>query len=125
MLARYYAAMPEARASFEHHGLGDTAGLEARMVAETIFLLLRWAEERPAAMIDQGTTIVHHNDTLEIAPRWYMGMVDAALAIILETIPPDAADERQVWREMRGEIAAFIDSLRPEFIRSVDSAPLA
>lgn len=124
VLARYYRAMPDARESFVYHGLSDVAGLEARMVAETFFLLLRWVEERSSAQIDQATTIVHHNDTLEIGPRWYMGLVDAALQVLHETLPEDAHDERDLWSGVRTEIARFIDSLRPEFLRTIDPQPL-
>lgn len=125
VLERYYRAMPEARASFEHHGLNDVPGLEARMVAESLFLLLQWAEDRPSALIDQGITVVHHNDALGIGPRWYMGLIDAVVETALATIPSEVADERAAWREMRDEIARFIDSLRPEFVRALDDDPLA
>jgi hypothetical protein len=124
-LERYYVRMPEARRSFEYHGLDDVAGLEARMVSETVFLLLRWIEDRSATMIDQGSTIVHHNDALEIGPRWYMGLVDAVLEVLLETIPAGAEAERRLWSDVRGEIAVFVDSLRHEFVRIVDREPLA
>lgn len=123
VLARYYAAQPDARQSFERHGLTDVSGLETRMVSESVFLLLRWVEEPLAARIDQATTIVHHNDTLDIGPRWYMGLVDAVLDILLEAAE-DRPDEREMWQSIRGEIARFIDSLRPEFIRTIDPEPL-
>jgi hypothetical protein len=124
VIARYYAAHPGARASFERHGLDDVAGLEARMVAETVYLLLRWTEDPRATMIDQGSTIVHHNDTLEVGPRWYIGLVDAALDVLLETVPVAALDERAMWADVREEIARFVDSLRPEFMRTIDPEPL-
>ena len=124
VLERYYVAQPGARASFEAHGLGDVAQLEARMVSETLFLLLRWAEDPASARIDQATTVVHHNDTLEIGPAWYMGLVDAALSVLLETVPDDGLDERAMWQAIRGEIARFIDSLRCEFWRTIDPRPL-
>jgi hypothetical protein len=125
VLRRYYARMPDARGSFERHGLDDVAGLEARMVSETVFLLLRWAEDRSATMIDQGSTIVHHNDALEIGPRWYLGLVDSVMELLLETIPPEAQVEHAMWRAVRAEIGGFVDSLRPEFIRIIDPEPRA
>jgi hypothetical protein len=124
VIARYYAAMPDARASFEHHGGNDVAGLEARMVAEAVFTLLRWVEEPIASKIDQGTTVVHHNDALEIPPRWYMGLVDAVLALVHETLPPDATAERKMWLDVREEVARFIDSLQCEFVRTIDAQKL-
>ena len=90
------------------------------MVSESIYLLLRWVEEPAAVRIDQASTIVHHNDTLKVGPRWYMGLVDAVLAIVLETVPEEAKQERATWMAIRSEIAAFIDSLRPEFLFAID-----
>jgi hemoglobin-like flavoprotein len=123
VLERYYTAHPGARQSFERHGLNDTAGLEARMVSESVYLLLRWVEEPVAARIDQATTIVHHNDTLDIGPRWYMGLIDAVVDILVEAAG-DAPDERALWETIRKEIARFIDSLRPEFLHTIDPRPL-
>jgi hypothetical protein len=119
VLSRYYAAQPDARQSFERHGLSDVSGLESRMVSESVFLLLRWVDEPFAAKIDQATTIVHHNDTLDIGPRWYMGLVDAVLDVLLEAAG-ERPEEQEMWRSIRGEIARFIDSLRPEFMRTID-----
>ena len=120
VLDRYYAEQAGARESFVHHGEGDLHGLEARMVSESIYLLLRWVEEPAAVRIDQASTIVHHNDTLKVGPRWYMGLVDAVLAIVLETVPEEAKQERATWMAIRSEIAAFIDSLRPELLFAID-----
>ena len=128
VLERYYRAQPDARGSFERHGLNDLPGLEARMVSESVYLLLRWVEEPVAARIDQATTIVHHNDTLDIGPRWYMGLIDAVLDILLEAAELEAAEERPeelaTWQAIRTEIARFIDSLRPEFLHTLDPQPL-
>lgn len=124
VLAAYYARYPDARASFEHHGLGQTAELEGRMVAESLYLLLRWVEDPAAARIDHGTAIVHHNDTLLVPPHWYLGLIDAALEVLLANIPEAAAGERALWLEVRGQFAAFVDSLRGEFLRSDGGAPL-
>jgi len=124
VLEAYYARHPDARASFIHHGLGHTAELEGRMVAESLFLLLTWVEDPVTTRIDHGTAIVHHNDTLHITPHWYLGLVDAALEVLLETVPPECTDELALWREVRGSFAAFVESLRSEFIRSDGGAPL-
>lgn len=123
VMERYYAASPDARQSFERHGLNDVYGLEARMVSESIYLLLRWVEEPVAVRIDQASTIVHHNDTLDIGPRWYMGLIDAVLDILLEAAE-ERPKEHATWRAMRTEIARFIDGLRPEFLQTIDPEPL-
>jgi hypothetical protein len=124
VLEAYYREHPGARASFVHHGLGETAKLEGRMVAESLYLLLTWTENEAAARIDHGSAIVHHNDTMQIPPHWYLGMVDAVLEVLLATIPAEARDERAMWREVRGEFARFVQSLRAEFVRSDGGAPL-
>ncbi|QPC97860.1 hypothetical protein [Qipengyuania soli] len=124
MIDAYYRRHPDARASFEHHGLGHTHELEARMATEALFLLLQWVESPPTARIDHGTAIVHHNDTMLIPPRWYLGLVDAALEILFETIPADCDDEREMWLEVRQEFASFVESLRQDFFRSDGGAPL-
>jgi len=61
---------------------------------------------------------------LHITPHWYLGLVDAALEVLLETVPPDCTDELALWREVRSSFAAFVESLRCEFIRSDGGAPL-
>ncbi|TNE59809.1 MAG: hypothetical protein EP341_01905 [Sphingomonadales bacterium] len=117
VLETYYRAHPDARASFEHHGLGNTAELEGRMVAETVFLLMQWAANPRNAQIEQGTTICHHHDTMEIGPRWYLGLIDAVLSELLDSIPATERDEVRVWESIRSEIAEFITSVRGEFIK--------
>ena len=124
VLDAYYARHPDARASFEHHGLGHTAELEGRMVAESLYLLLTWIEDPATARIDHGTAIVHHNDSLHIPPRWYLGLLDAALDVLLRTVPEDSPDERALWIAIREEFAAFVESLRSEFVHGDGGDPL-
>ncbi|MEZ5682000.1 MAG: hypothetical protein R3E14_11995 [Erythrobacter sp.] len=124
VLAAYYARHPDARASFQHHGLGETKALEARMVSESLFLLLQWIESPSTARIDHGTAITHHNDTMQIPPHWYLGLVDAALEILLGSIPANCAEERAMWLDLRGEFAGFVESLRKDFVYSDGGKPL-
>ena len=118
VIDHYYRACPDARASFEFHGLDNVAELEGRMVSETVFFLMQWAADPATTKISQGTTICHHQDTLEIGPRWYLGLIDAVLEVLWETIPASNATEREMWLAIRTEAAEFIDSLRPEFVRT-------
>ena len=124
VLAAYYARHPDARASFEHHGLGQTQLLEARMVSESLFLLLQWIESPSTARIDHGTAIPHHNDTMQVTPRWYLGLVDAALEVLLDSIPADSGDEIAMWLAVREEFAGFVESLRKDFLHSDGGEPL-
>ena len=124
VLAAYYARHPDARASFEHHGLGHTQLLEARMVSESLFLLLQWIESPSTARIDHGTAIPHHNDTMQVPPHWYLGLVDAALEVLLDSIPSDSGDEIAMWLAVREEFAGFVESLRNDFLHSDGGEPL-
>ncbi|MFN2101099.1 hypothetical protein [Altererythrobacter sp. MF3-039] len=124
VIEHYYRICPGARASFAYHGLDNVPELEGRMVAETVFLLMQWAADPTPTQVEQGTTICHHQDTLEVGPHWYIGLVDAVLAVLFETIPADADEERAVWRAIRVEIVAFIESVRSEFWRKEDEGPL-
>ncbi|WP_324826976.1 hypothetical protein [Qipengyuania zhejiangensis] len=124
VLARFYARHPDARASFDHHGLGRTRELEDRMVAESFFLLLQWVDNPATARIDQGTAVIHHNDTLLVPARWYLGLVDAALEVLMATLPLDADAERALWLSIRAEFADFVQSLRRDFFRSDGGEPL-
>ena len=124
VMKRFYHAFPDARASFIHHGLSDIAVLEGRMVAESAFLLLQWSENPQTARIDHGTAVPHHNDTLKVGPHWYLGMVDAFLTLLYETIPADAEEERSHWEKVRFEIVTFFGSLRDEFLMPDDNEEL-
>lgn len=124
VLARYYRQCPQARASFRHHGREQTAELEGRMVAETIYLLLQWATDPAAARLEQANTIVHHNDALDIPPHWYLALIDAVLAEVLETPGEDPAAECKAWLSIRDEMAEFIEGLRGEFVRPGKGTPL-
>ncbi len=85
---------------------------------------MQWAEDPYSARIEQGTTIVHHNDTLEIPPRLYLGLIDAVLEVLFTTIPPHAERETTLWRRVRNEITQYIEQLRDEFWRKDQSGPL-
>ena len=42
LMERFYAAFPDAEASFDHHGLGRRALLEAEMVGNVAYCLMTW-----------------------------------------------------------------------------------
>ena len=46
LMARFYAAFPDAEASFDHHGLGRRALLEAEMVGNVVYYLMTWFERQ-------------------------------------------------------------------------------
>lgn len=124
VLESYYQRHPGTRESFVEHGMGDTTELEGRMVTAAAFMLLQWAEDPFSTRIAQGTTISHHHDTLLVGPQWYLGLFDAVLDVLLPTIPDEAEEERSMWLEIRSEIAAYIESVRPEFWRKDEDGAL-
>ena len=124
VIDRYYRHFPGVEESFAHHGMSDVAELEGRMVTATIFMLMQWVENPNATKIEQGTTIVHHQDVLVIGPLWYAGLVDVVLAVLLETVPDDCPNEHAFWRAIREDIISFIDGVRAEFWRQEDDGPI-
>ncbi|MBK8375000.1 hypothetical protein [Sphingorhabdus sp.] len=108
LMARYYAAHPAAADSFAHHGLGRRDLLEAEMVGNVLYCLMTWFERPEEIRIIFYDSVPHHADTLKVGADWYGGMLDTGIALIEETLPTDAADERAAWAEMRDGMAAAI-----------------
>ena len=112
LMARFYAAHPAAEASFEHHGLGKRALLEAEMVGNVLYCLMTWFERPEEIRIILYDSIPHHQETLKVEPGWYEGMLWAGIDLIEETLPEDAADERAAWAAMRAGLAETIAKAR-------------
>jgi hypothetical protein len=112
LMARFYAAHPAAEASFEHHGLGKRALLEAEMVGNVLYCLMTWFERPEEIRIILYDSIPHHQETLKVEPGWYEGMLWAGIDLIEDTLPEDADDERAVWEEMRAGLAETIAKAR-------------
>jgi hypothetical protein len=112
LMARFYAAHPAAEASFEHHGLGKRALLEAEMVGNVLYCLMTWFERPEEIRIILYDSVPHHQETLKVEAGWYEGMLWAGIELIEETLPLDAADERAAWEEMRAGLAETIAKAR-------------
>src|SRR3546814_18744049 len=61
VMARYYARYPEASASFEHHGLGKTAALEAAIVENGLYCLFHCIDRRGEIDLFIETSVPHHH----------------------------------------------------------------
>jgi hypothetical protein len=94
------------------------------MVNTVAFYLLNWIENPSGVLIEQGTTFPHHHDTLLVGPQWYMGLIDVVLVILLETIPPENTEEREMWLNVREEIVQLFERLRTEFWRKDEDGSL-
>lgn len=112
LMARFYAAHPAAQASFEHHGLGKRALLEAEMVGNVLYCLMTWFERPEEIRIILYDSIPHHQETLKVEAGWYEGMLWAGIDLIEETLPEDVADERAAWEAMRAGLAETIAKAR-------------
>lgn len=110
VMARYYARYPGAAASFEHHGMGRTAALEAEMIDNCLYCLMYFIERPTEIEILLQNSVPHHHFTLKVPIGWYQGLVDTAIDVLAETVPPDAADERQLWEDIRARLGrVFIE----------------
>ena len=112
LMARFYAAHPAAQASFELHGLGKRALLEAEMVGNVLYCLMTWFERPEEIRIILYDSVPHHQETLKVDASWYEGMLWAGIDLIEETLPEDAADERAAWEAMRAGFAETITKAR-------------
>lgn len=112
LMARFYAVYPAAEASFEHHGLGKRALLEAEMVGNVLYCLMTWFERPEEIRIILYDSVPHHQETLKVEAGWYEGMLWAGIDLFEETLPEHAADERAVWEEMRSGLAETIAKAR-------------
>ncbi|MGB7412099.1 MAG: hypothetical protein WA910_13205 [Sphingopyxis granuli] len=112
VMARYYARHPDAAASFERHGMGRTSALEHEMVDNCLYCLMYCLERPTEIEILLENSVPHHQFTLQVSFDWYRGLVDATIDVIAESVPADAADERQVWDEIRSVLGGVFTGCR-------------
>lgn len=108
VMARYYAAMPQARERFEYHHPFKPEKLEGEMVEQVLYCLMRWHSERSEIEIILGTTVPHHLHALDIPIDLFTGMMDAVCETIAETIPADQLTEQRCWETMHREMTEFV-----------------
>ncbi len=98
VMARYYAAMPQAMERFEFHHPYKREKLEGEMIEQALYCLMRWHSDRSEIEIILSTTVPHHMFALDIPLELFTGMLDAVFDTIAETIPADADPDRTLWR---------------------------
>ena len=89
VLERYHASYPQARACFMHHEPHDFAKLEAEMVSEALYCLMKWPESPGEVEIILLTTVPHHADTLAVPPDLFGGLITAVSETVAASIPLD------------------------------------
>jgi len=109
VMAEYYANHPQAKISFEEHGLGNHVKLEAEMVESIIYCLMNWYDRPEEIRIMFGSTVPHHQQALHISSEWFAGLVDAAIRVIVASVPESHADELAVWQEIRTGFEVLIE----------------
>ena len=108
VIQQYYKNHPEARTSFETHGLGNTVKLEAEMVESVVYCIMNWFDRPEEIRIMFGSTVPHHEHTLNVSADWFGGLVDAAVSTITATIPETETDERTIWQDIQSGLNQVI-----------------
>jgi hypothetical protein len=112
VMARYYARYPDAAVSFDHHGIGRTAALEAGMVDNCLYCVMYCIERPTEIEILLEGSVPHHHFTLNVPAAWYQGLLDTVIDVIVETVPANTADEQQLWEEVREQLGTIFTECR-------------
>ena len=107
-MALFYERFPQARASFEHHGVGATEKLEREMVDNALYCLMTWPLRKSEVQILLYGSIPHHKNTLEVSEQWYLGLIDAVVDVITGALPNDAREERAALSGIRAGLEQAI-----------------
>ena len=99
VMNRYYANHPEARASFDEHGLA-------------LYCLMNWFDRPEEIRIMFGSTVPHHEDTLNVSSDWFSGLVDALIAVIRDTVPATQTSEFLILQEIHQGLGRLIEEAR-------------
>ncbi|MBS0482529.1 MAG: hypothetical protein JSR96_10330 [Proteobacteria bacterium] len=108
VMARYFAAHPDAEVSFVDHQPDNPLGLQAEMVGNTLYFVMTWHERPKEIEITLGTSIPHHIETLKVPAHWYSGLIDAVIDVVAETASPLSAQEAEMWTAMKQAIGQLI-----------------
>ncbi len=108
VMARYYAAMPQAMERFDFHQPVRREKLEGEMVEQVLYCLMRWHSDRSEIEIILATTVPHHLHALDIPLDLFTGMMDAVCEVVAETIPSGQEAEMQCWQDLHREMTAFM-----------------
>ncbi len=108
VMARYYAAFPQARDLFEALQPGGRANLEGQMVEQVLYCLMEWFDSPGEIEVVLVSTIPHHLDTLGVGAEQFFALVGTVFDALAETIPPDRADEAVVLAGLRQAIGDLV-----------------
>ena len=108
----FYARFPDARASFGHHSPHNPASLEAEMVGNTLYYVMRWFENPVEARIYFDTSVPQHRVALGVSPDWYRGFIEAFLDVIEPAAEPRSSDEKAAWDDVREGLIGLVERNR-------------
>lgn len=109
-MARFYAACPDAQASFEKHWPGRAERLEAEMVGNALYFVMTWYERRSEVAITLGTSVPHHHSTLDVPVEWYGALLGAVIDELAIATPAEANEERAMWHDLHAELMQAVAS---------------
>lgn len=101
VMHRFLERFPEAEQAFVTLSLGDSPKLQADMVETTLYCLMTWLNRPQEIRILLGDSVLHHHETLKVDHGWYLGLINAAIDVLVDTVPDNAAAERAVWEDIR------------------------
>ncbi|WP_309623255.1 hypothetical protein [Novosphingobium sp.] len=108
----FYARYPGARASFVHHSPHNPASLEAEMVGNTLYYVMRWFENPVEARIYFDTSVPQHRVALGVPPDWYRGFIEAFLDVVEPAAAPATESEKAAWAAVRDGLVGLVERNR-------------
>jgi hypothetical protein len=112
VMAKFYRQCPQARAVFEHLSSGNRARLEAEMIENVLYCIMRWFERPQEIRIILFSSVPHHQETLKVDADWYEALLASGVDLIVGTVPPGESQELALWEEMRRGFAETMDVAR-------------
>ena len=111
-IERFYSRFPEAKVAFEMHSRGNRSQLEGEMVERALYCLMNWFGSPGEVEILLSGSVLHHNDTLQVRPEWYGGLIDTTAEVIAQTIPVNQDAEHAAWQKLCRELSEVIELSR-------------
>ena len=92
------------------------------MIENSVFCMMYWLSDPGTIEILLTGSVPHHNDTLDVPPEWYSGLLEAVAEVVSSVIPADEVEERAAMDEVRSDLARLIESSRAYFWRKSAAA---
>ncbi len=110
VMSLYYQRLPDARAHFESHARSNLAQLEGEMVERALYCLMIWFESPGEIKVMLSDSVPHHQETLQVPPRYYRELINTTADVIEGCIPDENSDEMATWCELRQELRRIVEN---------------